>query len=201
MFSIWSNLSFSMFDSGQVSDKVEELKETFLLPLNQYYKINQGPRKDLPKLNKNEIELVKKISSFLNLNEESCAKNYLLYLDSSFNQFHISNDLLEKLHVDELFSAHFLQFVNFYYRERYSFLNIIKMIVNSIAENSYLKSSDKGNEMSNMTILMDLFCKDDLETIYRSNLSDYGSACKEIKSFFSTNFDFTNCRYACLSSL
>lgn len=48
-----------------MSKKVSENKEAFLLPLNQYYKTNQGASKDHPKLKKNENELVKKISTYL----------------------------------------------------------------------------------------------------------------------------------------
>ncbi|CAF0748679.1 unnamed protein product [Brachionus calyciflorus] len=192
MFSIWSNLNSSQSDPKCIQEKLKNQKQSFLSPLNSYYKSQQGDKKDNPKLNKNENDVVKKISNYLNLDQESCAENYLFYKNSPFNHFIISSDLLEKLQVDELFSAHFLQFVNFYYRERYSFLKIVKLIISVTAENSYLNYND-DDKPPQMSVLAEIFSFNDLNQIYKSTVKDYEILCKEIKNFSNKkNLDLTN---------
>ena len=80
-----------------------DAKPTDLTLLNEENSINNN------KLTANEKELIKNIATHLNLENEFCNDLYISYRNSSYNQFIIPTDLLERLQFEELFGAHFNQ--------------------------------------------------------------------------------------------
>lgn len=143
-----------------------------------YYKAASNSTGQIKDLKKNELELIKQFSSKLSLDEELCAQLYKDYLASTFNQFHVNEQLAEKIDTNELASIHFDKFVTFYYRERFAFLKILIVIASVTGDNvePYLETNQ-----SIIPIIKDLFSKDDLKQMFKPVLNDYVTLCKKIK--------------------
>jgi hemoglobin-like flavoprotein len=127
--------------------------------------------------------LIKKFSSFLNLDQELCTDLYINYIDSQYNQFIISKDLIDKVNTDELFTAHFEKFLQFYKFERHAMLKNIMYIVNVTADSS--DSADynsKAFASLHCDLIRELFNDNDLKIVYKSCLKDYEQLSDIIKN-------------------
>jgi len=93
--------------------KLEAYKNRFKLTLNSYSS-QYKPDKDInvnKELKKNERELVQKFAETLEISEDLTESMYNEYLDSTFNQFHVGDELFEKIDTNELVTVHFEKFV------------------------------------------------------------------------------------------
>lgn len=180
MFNLWSILNSTITEEEVLLKKLEAHKDSFKLSLNGYYKTpSASPTPQVKDLKKNETELVKKLSETLNLHEELCAEVYREYLNSTFNKFQAGDELLEKIETDELVTVHFDNFVNFYFRERYSFLRNL-ILITSVVGGKVEEGSDEFISSSN--VITKVFKRDDLKVIYKSVVQDYNILCKKIKT-------------------
>jgi hypothetical protein len=168
--------------------KLEAYKNRFKLTLNSYSS-QYKPDKDINKeLKKNERELVQKFAETLEISEDLTESLYNEYLDSTFNQFHVGDELFEKIDTNELVTVHFEKFVCFYYRERYAFIKILILIASTTGENVEVDYDNSSKETTVMNLVRRVFSKEDSETMHKSVLGDYVNLCKQVKVSSNTQF-------------
>ena len=170
--------------------KLEAYKNRFKLTLNSYSS-QYKPDKDInvnKELKKNERELVQKFAETLEISEDLTESLYNEYLDSTFNQFHVGDELFEKIDTNELVTVHFEKFVCFYYRERYAFIKILILIASTTGENVEVDYDNSSKETTVMNLVRRVFSKEDSETMHKSVLSDYVNLCKQVKVSSNTQF-------------
>ncbi len=131
MFNLWAVLNSSIPDEETLVKKLSEFKPAFKQTLSGHFKPAANIRSQLAKpdnLKTNEHALIKQLSETLDLDNSLCTQLYNDYIASAHNRFQVTDELFEKIAADELARIHFEQFVQFYYRERFSFIKIILLI-------------------------------------------------------------------------
>jgi hypothetical protein len=183
MFNLWSVLNSSIPDEETLVKKLAEFKPAFKQTLSGQFKLAANNSSQLAKpdnLKTNEHALIKQLSETLDLDNSLCTQLYNDYITSAYNRFQVTDELFEKIAVDELARIHFEQFVQFYYRERLSFIKIILLIASVVGDNTIADLETEENTSAS-TAIKQVFAKADLELIYTSCLKDYTYLCQRIK--------------------
>lgn len=85
-------------------------------------------------------------------------------------------------------SVHFEKFVCFYFRERYAFLKALILIASAVGDNVEPDYDNTARDTTAISIIRQVFTKEDLVTMYTSVLKDYVTLCKKVKALLNTQF-------------
>lgn len=171
--------------------KLETYKNRFKLTLTSFsshYKPDKNQTQSDKELKKNERELVQKFAETLEISEALAELLYKEYLHSTYNQFHVGDELFEKIETDELVTVHFEKFVCFYFRERYAFLKTLILIVSAVGDNIEPDYDNTNRDATAINIIRQVFTKEDLDSMYTSVVKDYVNLCKKVKASLNNQF-------------
>ena len=186
MFKIWSLFNSSIADEETLVKTLDEFKPAFKQALSGYFKPATNKSTSHPAkpndLKSNEHDLIKKLADTLDLDSSLCTQLYKDYLASVYNKFQVADELFEKIAVDELTRIHFEQFVQFYYRERFSFIKILTLIASVVGGNTIEDlDAEENSSYTSKRVIKQVFATSDLELVYMSCLKDYTYLCQRIK--------------------
>ncbi len=192
MFNLWSLLNSSIADKDTLVKNLEKFKPAFKQTLSGYFKTasnNTTSHTAKPNdLKPNEHDLMKKFVDILDLDNQICIQVYQDFLVSNYNKFQVADELFEKISVDELARIQFENFVQFYYRERFSFIKTLTLIASVVGENTIEDLDDEENSSYTCNAaIKQVFAKSDLELVCTSCMKDYTCLCERIKVFSSDN--------------